>query len=207
MSGVTAKHAVPGKRAFDLVVAACGLVALAPLMAVLWCAAKASSPGPAIYRGARVGLDGQPFEILKFRTMRVGSSDQLTTALNDARITRVGRFLRRYKLDELPQLVNVLRGDMSVVGPRPEFQQWVDLYAPDEMRILSVRPGITDFASIEFIELDRHVGAEDADARYLEVAFRRKNELRLKYVDEMSWRTDLQLIRRTLARLVSSDIK
>lgn len=196
---------VPGKRAFDVVVAGCALVVLAPLLAVIWCVVKATSRGPAVYRGARVGLHGQPFEIFKFRSMYVGSSTQLTTALNDARITRVGRVLRRYKLDELPQLVNVLGGEMSLVGPRPEFQQWVDLYSPQEMRILTVRPGITDLASIEFIELDRHVGEEHADARYLEVAFHRKNQLRLKYVDEMSWHTDLSILKRTLARLVSSD--
>ena len=93
---------------------------------------------------------------------------------------------------------------MSLVGPRPEFRQWVDLYIGDEMRILTARPGITDFASIEFIELDKHVGAEDADARYLEVAFRRKNELRLKYIDEMSWRTDLRILRQTLSRLITA---
>ena len=196
---------VRGKRAFDMVAAGCGLVLLSPLIVVAWCAVRLTSRGPAIYRGVRVGLDGRHFEILKFRSMYVGSSGQLTTALGDPRVTPVGRFLRRYKIDELPQLVNVIRGDMSLVGPRPEFQQWVDLYTADEMKILTVRPGITDYASIEFIELDRHVGAEDADARYLEVAFRRKNELRLKYVDQMSWRADLAILRLTLKMLVSRE--
>lgn len=194
-----------GKRAFDVVVASCGLVALSPLIVLVWCAVRLTSRGPAIYRGVRVGLHGRPFEILKFRSMYIDSSSQLTTALGDPRITPIGRFLRRHKLDELPQLVNVIRGDMSLVGPRPEFQQWVDLYAPEEMRILTVRPGITDYASIEFIELDRHVGAVDADARYLEVAFRRKNELRLKYVDEISWRADFEILRSTLTRLIARD--
>lgn len=196
---------VRGKRAFDLVAAGCGLVVLSPLMVLAWCAVRLTSRGPAIYRGVRVGLHGRPFEILKLRSMYVGSSSQLTTALGDPRITPVGRVLRRYKLDELPQLINVIRGDMSLVGPRPEFQQWVDLYTTDEMQILNVRPGITDYASIEFIELDRHVGAEDADARYLEVAFHRKNELRLKYVDEIGWRADLEILRRTLKMLVSRE--
>lgn len=195
---------VVGKRAFDVVVASCALTLLSPLIAVVWCVVRMTSRGPAIYRGERVGRHGRPFEILKFRTMYVGSSRQLTTALDDPRVTPVGRFLRRRKLDELPQLVNVIRGDMSLVGPRPEFRQWVDLYIGDEMRILTARPGITDFASVEFIELDKHVGAEDADARYLEVAFARKNELRLKYIDEMSWRTDLRILRQTLSRLITA---
>lgn len=201
-----AVHRVRGKRAFDVVVASCGLVALSPIIVMAWCAVRLTSRGPAIYRGVRVGLHGRPFEILKFRSMYFDSSNQLTTALGDPRITPIGRFLRRHKLDELPQLVNVIRGDMSLVGPRPEFQQWVNLYTPDEMRILTVRPGITDYASIEFIELDRHVGAVDADTRYLEVAFRRKNELRLKYVDEIGWRTDLEILRGTLARLIARDV-
>lgn len=206
MSEAKAGRTVRGKRAFDVVVASCGLVALSPIIVMTWCAVRLTSRGPAIYRGERVGLHGRRFEILKFRSMYVDSSSQLTTALGDPRITSVGRFLRRHKLDELPQLVNVIRGDMSLVGPRPEFQQWVDLYTPDEMRILTVRPGITDYASIEFIELDRHVGAVDADARYLEVAFHRKNALRLKYVDEISWHTDLTILRRTLTRLIVRDI-
>jgi lipopolysaccharide/colanic/teichoic acid biosynthesis glycosyltransferase len=192
---------VRGKRLFDIVVSAAGLVLLAPFLGVIWITVRLTSRGPAIYKGYRVGMGGRDFEILKFRTMWNQPTKQLTTALDDPRITPIGRRLRRYKLDELPQLVNVLRGEMSIVGPRPEFRSWIELYTARQLAILSVRPGITDFASVEFIDLDAVVGSSDADERYLTEAFVRKNDLRLRYVGEMSWSTDLQVIARTLARL------
>ncbi len=201
-SGIrTEPKVVRGKRLFDIVVSAAGLVLLAPFLGLVWMAIRFTSPGPALYRGCRVGRGGSDFEILKFRTMWDRPSEQLTTSLDDPRITPVGRHLRHYKLDELPQLVNVLRGDMSIVGPRPEFRRWIELYTPRELAILSVRPGITDFASVEFIDLDAFVGASNADERYLTEAFARKNGLRLRYVEAMGWSTDLQVIARTLARL------
>lgn len=193
--------AVFGKRLFDILGATAGLVVLAPVMGVIAALVRMTSPGPVIYKGARVGLGGRDFEILKFRTMWHRSTDQLTTALNDSRVTPIGRTLRRYKLDELPQLVNVLLGDMSIVGPRPEFRKWVDLYEAHQLRILSVRPGITDLASIEFFQFDNIVGAEDADANYLDQVFSLKNSLRLRYVDELSWASDLRIMRGTILHM------
>jgi lipopolysaccharide/colanic/teichoic acid biosynthesis glycosyltransferase len=197
MNRMIGRKPIFGKRLFDIIASVVALVILSPLMGLVVLAVRITSSGPVIYKGTRVGLAGRDFEIFKFRTMWDRPSEELTTAMNDARVTSVGRVLRRYKLDELPQLGNVLRGDMSIVGPRPEFRRWVDLYGPRELAILSVRPGITDFASLEFIRLDEIVGTTDADRRYLSEALPRKNALRLRYVEEMGWKTDLRLIRAT----------
>lgn len=191
-----------GKRLFDIAFSVSCLILLAPLLGLVWIAVRMTSRGPAIYKGCRVGKQGVDFEILKFRTMWHLPTEQLTTALDDPRITTLGRWLRRYKLDELPQLVNVLRGEMSIVGPRPEFRQWVELYTPPQRAILTVRPGITDFASVALIDLDVVVGRSDADERYLTEAFELKNALRLRYIAKMSWSTDLKLIRGTFVRLL-----
>lgn len=189
----------PGKRAFDIVVASLGLALMSPVMMLVALAVFVSSGRPVIYRGARVGLGGRPFMILKFRTMRAKSEGQLTTAYADPRITAIGRTLRRYKVDELPQFVNVLRGEMSLVGPRPEFQHWVDRYSAEQRKlILSVRPGITDLASVEFFDLASVVGETDADDVYEARVFARKNALRCEYVREMGWRTDLRILARTV---------
>jgi lipopolysaccharide/colanic/teichoic acid biosynthesis glycosyltransferase len=199
-------HRVYGKRLFDIMVALSALAVLSPVMLLIGLLVRVSSPGPAIYRGTRVGRGGREFQIYKFRTMRhepLSQVTQLTTSLGDPRITPLGRWLRRYKVDELPQLLNVVRGDMSIVGPRPEFAQWVELYEPDEFAtILSVRPGLTDFASLRFIDLDKVVGPSNADEEYLRKTFIEKNRLRIRYVDEMSWRTDLRLIGRTALGVV-----
>ena len=141
------------KRTFDLMAASVGLVILSPLLLVIACAVRCDTRGPVFYRGVRTGLNGIPFRIIKFRTM-VPDAESLggkVTARDDARVTRVGRVLRRYKLDELPQLINVIKGDMSVVGPRPEVSEYTALYTDEEHVILSVRPGITDYASIELV--------------------------------------------------------
>lgn len=199
----TSLPVVRGKRLFDIVVSVAGLVVLSPVFGIIWIAVRSTSRGPAIYKGHRVGIGGRDFEILKFRTMWNRPTKQLTAAFDDPRITPVGRRLRHYKLDELPQLINVLRGEMSIVGPRPEFRRWVDLYTVRERAILMVQPGITDFASLEFIDLDAVVGSRDADERYLTEAFVRKNDLRLRYVAEMSWSTDLRVIARTVVRLTN----
>lgn len=204
---MTSPTRVPGKRLFDILGSFFGLVVASPAMAAIWVLVRRTSPGPAIYRGERVGLDGQNFRILKFRTMWDEDTSQLTTGLDDPRVTPLGRILRRYKLDELPQMINVLRGDMSLVGPRPEMARWVALYDADERRILEVRPGITDYASLEFIDLNKMVGSVDADMIYLETAFRRKNELRLSYVDKMSWRTDIGLLCRTVVAIFAAGRK
>lgn len=166
---------------------------------------KTGDRGPVFYRGERVGLDGKSFRIFKFRTMvinaeRIGGS---STSDLDPRITAIGRFLRKYKLDELPQLINVLIGDMSLVGPRPEVKHYTDLYSDEEKRILTVRPGITDWASIwNSDEGAILAGAKDPDKAYMELIRPTKLRLQLKYVNEQSFLTDMKIILLTICALV-----
>lgn len=206
MSGVnfrrTAKDAV--KRGFDFTVAAVGLLVLSPLLAVIAVVIKLTSEGPVIYRGTRSGLGGKEFAIYKFRSM-VDDAEKLggmSTGKNDPRVTPVGSVLRRYKLDELPQLLNVFKGEMSLVGPRPEMPAYTKLYSEKERVILTVRPGITDFASLEFIRLDEALGSENPDLVYETRVRPLKNALRVKYVETRSLWVHLKLIMRTLARLI-----
>jgi lipopolysaccharide/colanic/teichoic acid biosynthesis glycosyltransferase len=155
-----------------------------------------SSPGPVFYLGTRSGLNGRPFRIFKFRTMVVDAERKGggTTALNDRRIFPFGRLLRRYKLDELPQLINVLRGEMSLVGPRPELPIYTDQYSDEEREILSVRPGITDLSSLRFSSLDEIVGSDDADRVFEQRVLPEKNRLRLQYVRTQSFTRDMWII-------------
>jgi lipopolysaccharide/colanic/teichoic acid biosynthesis glycosyltransferase len=192
------------KRFFDVVSSAAGLILLVPLFAVAAVAIKLDSPGPVFYRGVRTGKDSKLFRIYKFRTMYVGREKPAgdTTALNDTRITRMGRVLRKYKLDELPQMINVLKGEMSIVGPRPELPAYTDKYTVKEKQILAVRPGITDLSSIEFSALDEQVGAEYPDKVYEEEIFPVKNHMRLIYVKNMSFRQDIKLILLTFATIL-----
>src|SRR5271155_200760 len=191
------------KRAFDAVISSLGLLALSPLLVVISIAVKLDSAGPVFYRGWRAGHHGKPFRIFKFRTMcadaeRVGSS---STGHNDPRITRVGRWLRAPKLDELPQLLNVLRGEMSLVGPRPEVEEHTAAYTEEEKIILSVRPGITDYSSIRFYNLNELIGSEDPHRVFVERYRAEKNRLRVEYVRNNSFWIDLKLIFRTVARI------
>lgn len=194
------------KRLLDLVLALPAALLLLPLTAALALAVKLDSPGPALFRQRRVGRGGRPFTIYKLRTM-VARAPELgpgLTAGGDPRITRLGRFLRRTKLDELPQLWNVLRGDMSLVGPRPEVPEYVARY-PAELRakVLSVRPGITADAALEFLDEEgelRH--APDPEAWYLERILPRKLELYARYVDRWTLRGDLMTILRTAVAVV-----
>lgn len=194
------------KRALDLSFAALGLILLSPLLAVLAALVKFSSPGPVFFRQERVGLHGRPFRIHKFRTMRSDTADRgpLITAEGDSRITRAGRWLRRYKLDELPQLIDVLAGDMSLVGPRPEVPRFVAAY-PEAMRqkILSVRPGITDVASLEFIDENKLLAAAvDPEREYLEKILPHKLLHYAAYVENRSLSRDLAILVRTLASIL-----
>ena len=192
------------KRAFDVVVALLLLVLLAPVMLLIGVAIRLDSPGPALFRQVRVTRGGQAFQMLKFRSMRVQSSGPLITTAGDARITRVGAFLRHAKLDEIPQLINVIKGDMSLVGPRPEVPRYVALYPP-ELRdlILSVRPGITDEASVEFADEGKLLGAaEDPEHCYVTQILPRKLELYARYARQHSVAGDLRILLRTLAVLV-----
>ncbi|MGM9484143.1 sugar transferase [Roseateles sp. NT4] len=191
------------KRLFDIVCAALGLLVLAPvlLLAAAW--VKLDSPGPALFRQIRVGRFGVPFSIHKFRTMRVEPGAAITVGA-DPRITRSGHFLRQTKLDELPQLWDVLRGAMSLVGPRPELPRYVELY-PAELRerVLAVRPGITDPASLAFShEAELLAAAADPEREYREVVMPAKLKLSADYAAQASLATDLRLILATLARVI-----
>ena len=193
------------KRLFDVVLAGVGLLLLAPLLAVVALWIKFDSPGPVFFRQERVGRFGVPFRIHKFRTMIHGTpaGPQITVGA-DARITRAGHWLRRSKLDELPQLIDVLRGDMSVVGPRPEVPRYVAIYPPElRDKVLSVRPGITDFASIEYRDESAVLArADDPEREYTEVVLPAKLRLAAQYVDQATLTTDLRLIGLTLKALL-----
>ena len=194
------------KRALDVGVAATGLGLLALPMAAVAIAIKMDSTGPVFYRGERVGLQGKRFRIFKFRSMRVHQGGPDSTSLHDGRITRVGQFIRRYKIDELPQLFNVLLGQMSLVGPRPEVQTFVDLYSTEEEAILNVPPGITDWSSIKFHnegEIIANSGYADPDEAYLDLIRPEKLRLQLKYVQERSLSVDLKILWDTVALMGS----
>jgi lipopolysaccharide/colanic/teichoic acid biosynthesis glycosyltransferase len=193
------------KRLFDIVAAGIGLALLSPLLLALALWVRLDSPGPVLYRQQRVGRNGVLFDILKFRTMkqRLDAGRQLTVG-RDPRITRAGRFLRHYKLDELPQLINVVQGTMSLVGPRPEVLRYVDCYPPAvRATVLSVAPGITDLASILYKEESEVLGrAADPEQAYLETILPVKLEYYQRYVRERSFWLDLRIIFRTLAAIV-----
>jgi lipopolysaccharide/colanic/teichoic acid biosynthesis glycosyltransferase len=194
------------KRVFDLVAAAVGLVLLAPAMLAIAVWIKLDSPGPVFFRQERVGRFGIHFRIHKFRTMtqRAGGEGPQITVAADPRITRAGQWLRRTKLDELPQLVDVLTGDMSIVGPRPEVPRYVAQYPPAMRdKVLSVRPGITDFASLHYRrESELLALASDPEREYVQVVMPEKLRYAAQYVDQASLATDLRLIAQTLLALV-----
>jgi lipopolysaccharide/colanic/teichoic acid biosynthesis glycosyltransferase len=195
-----------GKRLLDVAAAATGLFLLSPLFFLIALLIRREDGGPIFYRGERVGLHGELFRIFKFRTMvvdaeRLGAS---STSDDDLRITAVGRFLRRYKLDELPQLMNVVIGEMSLVGPRPEVKKFTALYTDEEKVLLSVRPGITDWASLWNVDEGALLkGSADPDRDYMEKIRPEKIRLQLKYVRERSLWTDLRIILLTLKAVLS----
>jgi lipopolysaccharide/colanic/teichoic acid biosynthesis glycosyltransferase len=194
------------KRLFDIAVSALGLVVLAIPLALIAVAVKCDSAGPVFFRQTRIGRGGVPFEILKFRSMRSRTAEEMESEISitvgeDPRVTRLGRYLRRWKLDELPQLINVLVGDMSVVGPRPEVPEYAHVY-PEQERVWSVRPGITDPTSIEFRdEASLLGGVEDPDAYYRDVILRQKTDAYLRYIDRATLRYDVAVIFETLRKL------
>lgn len=183
------------KPVLDRVVALPLTILFSPVLVVV-AAVVAAEGSPVFYRGVRSGLHGKPFHIFKFRTMRTDAEQTGggTTALDDPRITRVGAFLRDTKLDELPQLFNVLRGEMSLVGPRPELLQYTQQYRGAYERIHLVKPGITDLSSLKFIDLEAQVGAEDPDTIYETVILGQKNDLRLEYADTVSFALDTRIV-------------
>jgi lipopolysaccharide/colanic/teichoic acid biosynthesis glycosyltransferase len=192
------------KRCLDVVLSVVAIVLLSPVFFVVAVLVRLTSPGPILYRGLRAGRNGRNFNILKFRTMVVDAEKKggASTAVDDPRLTRVGRTLRKYKLDELPQFFNVLGGDMSLVGPRPQVLSYTDKYQGEERLILNMRPGITDLASLYFSDMDKVLGTGDVDAKYAEEIEPVKNVLRLRYVKEASLLLDLRILVETAFKLV-----
>ena len=192
------------KRIFDIVSSLFGLIVLSPFMLIIAILIKLDSKGPVFFKQVRVTKNGREFKIFKYRTMRVGSDkySQITVG-KDSRITKVGDFLRKYKLDEIPQLINVLIGDMSLVGPRPEVPKYVALYTEEQREILKVRAGITDYASIEFSnENDILANEADPEKAYIEKIMPRKIELNKKYLSEISVITDIKIILLTIKKIL-----
>ena len=192
------------KRVFDIWASGLGLLVLSPLFLVLAIWIKLDSEGPVFYRQVRVGRNNKDFRIFKFRSMRVNADKgSLVTIGKDPRITRSGRFIRKMKLDELPQLINVLLGDMSLVGPRPEVRHYVDYWTPKQMSVLAVRPGITDPASIKFRNENELMGkADDPERFYIDTIMQEKLDLYMKYVSHHSLFGDIGLIFKTIAAVI-----
>lgn len=193
------------KRAFDIIFSSLALTVLLPLLLAVALVVASTSSGGAFFRQVRVGRGGKEFRLLKFRTMRPGSerAGQLTVGGRDPRITGIGYALRRTKLDELPQLWNVLIGDMSIVGPRPEVPRYVALYDAEQRKVLSVRPGLTGLASIAYIDENEVLArSSDPERAYIEEVMPAKLALDLRYVRERSLWLDLRLIGRTALRLM-----
>jgi lipopolysaccharide/colanic/teichoic acid biosynthesis glycosyltransferase len=194
------------KRATDLVLASLALIVLAPVLLLSMTWVWFDSSGPVFFRQERVGRGGRLFRIHKLRTMRVhdAAHGPAVTGFADARITKAGRWLRHYRIDELPQLIDVLRGDMSLVGPRPEVPRFVALYPPElRERVLAVRPGITDPAALEFVdEAQLLAGSPDPERTYIDVVLPLKLRRQAEYVDRANWKSDLAVIGRTLRLLV-----
>lgn len=197
-SGIDLQRAV--KRAFDLVASCGGLVVLWPLVLGIALAVRITSPGPSLFRQTRIGLHGRPFQLMKFRTMFSNHSNRSTiTTADDERLTKLGKWLRKYNLDELPQLWNVIRGDMSLVGPRPDVPGYADRLKGRERIVLSVRPGITGPASLKYAREEELLGRVNGSKKFNdEVIFPDKVKINLEYIETWNFQTDILLILRTI---------
>ncbi len=194
------------KRIFDIISSGLGLIALSPLFAILAIWIKADSKGPVFYRQIRVGKDNTDFKLFKFRSMRPDSDKKglITVGGHDPRVTRSGYYIRKYKLDELPQLINVFIGDMSLVGPRPEVRKYVDMYTPQQLKVLSVRPGITSLASIRYRNENEILAqADNPDKCYIEKVMPDKLAIDLEYVDKANLWNDIKLIFSTFREIIT----
>ena len=192
------------KRAFDLLAATFGLLILSPILVLIGIFVVLDSRGGVFYKQQRVGKNNRDFGLFKFRTMVSGADrkGQLTVGSRDSRITRVGYYLRKYKLDEFPQLINVIRGEMSIVGPRPEVRKYVDLYSEEQKKVLLVRPGLTDYASLQFVNENEILGkVEDPEKVYIEEIMPQKLQLNASYIEKMGLATDLKIIFLTLFKI------
>jgi len=189
------------KRLFDIIFSFLGILFLSPILAVISIVIKLNERGPVFYKAPRGGLNGKMFKMFKFRSMVVNAEKMgaSSTTSSDLRITTIGKFIRKYKMDEIPQLFNVLKGEMSFVGPRPEVKYFTDMYTDEEKAILTVKPGITDWASVWNSNEEKILeGSEDPDKAYMELIRPEKIRLQLKYVREKSFFTDLRIILLTL---------
>lgn len=193
------------KRIFDIFFSFIGLVFLLPFLLLIGLLIVLDSKGGIFYKQVRVGLNGQDFHLFKFRSMRTDADKKglLTVGGRDNRITRVGYFIRKYKIDELAQLINVLLGDMSLVGPRPEVRKYVDLYTNEQKKVLNVKPGITDYSSIEYSNESELLGkAKDPEQVYIHEIMPAKLKLNLKYIAEQGMMTDVKIILNTLLKIL-----
>ena len=194
------------KRFFDIIASGCGLLVLSPIFLIMAIWIKWDSKGPVFYRQVRVGRHNKDFRILKFRSMRVGADkgSLVTIGGRDPRITRSGYFIRKYKVDEFPQLINVFKGEMSLVGPRPEVRHYVDYWTAEQMHVLDVRPGITDPASIKFRnENELMEKAENPEDYYINVIMQEKIRLYLEYVENASFWYDIRLVFQTIKVIIT----
>lgn len=194
------------KRFFDIIASGCGLLVLSPIFLIMAIWIKWDSKGPVFYRQVRVGRHNKDFRILKFRSMRVGADkgSLVTIGGRDPRITRSGYFIRKYKLDEFSQLINVFKGEMSLVGPRPEVRHYVDYWTAEQMHVLDVRPGITDPASIKFRnENELMEKAENPEDYYINVIMQEKIRLYLEYVENASFWYDIRLVFQTIKVIIT----
>lgn len=192
-------------RFFDFLFSLFGIILLSPVFLILYLAIRLESKGGGFYKQLRVGRYGKDFYVYKFRSMRTGADKQglITVGGRDPRITRIGYFIRKYKLDELPQLFNVLKGDMSLVGPRPEVRKYVDLYTDEQRKVLSVCPGITDYASIEYVDENTILGqADDADKAYIEQILPDKIKYNMKYINHRSVKEYFKIIFLTMWSII-----
>ena len=192
-------------RFFDFILSLVGLVVLAPIFIVLAIWIKIDSKGPVFYKQVRVGRNGIDFGLFKFRSMVVDADKKglITVGGRDPRITRSGYFIRKYKLDELPQLINVLVGDMSLVGPRPEVRKYVDLYTDEQQKVLSVKPGITDYASIEYMDENEILGkSSDPEKTYIEDIMPEKIKYNMKYINNKNLFEYFKIIFLTVLKIV-----
>ena len=194
------------KRFLDVILSVLVLIILSPLFIIIAIIITCESRGGVIYSQTRVGRYNKDFKLLKFRTMYTGSDQKglITVGEHDARITPFGYFLRKSKMDEFPQLLNIIKGDMSIVGPRPEVRHYVDMYTEEQLKVLSVRPGLTDFASLVYIDENKLLeNQEDPEEFYIKEMMPRKLELNLKYIEQQSVKTDAILVFKTLKAIVS----
>lgn len=193
------------KRIFDILSSTCAIFILAPFFVFIAILIRIDSKGPIIYRQKRVGKGNKDFYLNKFRTMVTDADKkgQLTVGMRDSRITKMGYFLRKYKLDEFPQLINVLNGEMSIVGPRPEVRKYVNLYNEKQLRVLNALPGLTDTASLTYINENEILGkAENPEKTYIEEVMPAKLELNLQYIEKQNLKTDIDLIFQTLKKII-----